>query len=116
MSLFSDLVCRENVEWLGRATNWAKFSAVASLGVIHKGHVTEAKNVLSPYLPKPDVAGSPYEKGGSLYALGLVYANHGAEVTGDLVNHITAEGATEVVQHGGCLGLGLAAMASHSSG
>lgn len=27
---------RENLEWLARATNWAKFTATASLGVIHK--------------------------------------------------------------------------------
>ena len=27
---------RNNLEWLGRATNWAKFTATASLGVIHK--------------------------------------------------------------------------------
>ena len=29
-------VCRDNLEWLARATNWAKFTATASLGVIHK--------------------------------------------------------------------------------
>lgn len=28
--------CRDNLEWLARATNWAKFTATASLGVIHK--------------------------------------------------------------------------------
>ena len=27
---------RDNLEWLARATNWAKFTATASLGVIHK--------------------------------------------------------------------------------
>ena len=30
------LLSRENLEWLARATNWAKFTATASLGVIHK--------------------------------------------------------------------------------
>lgn len=30
------LSCRDNLEWLARATNWAKFTATASLGVIHK--------------------------------------------------------------------------------
>jgi len=29
-------VNRDNLEWLARATNWAKFTATASLGVIHK--------------------------------------------------------------------------------
>lgn len=32
----SDAFLRENKTWLSRATNWAKFTAVASLGVIHK--------------------------------------------------------------------------------
>ena len=27
---------RNNLDWLARATNWAKFSATASLGVIHR--------------------------------------------------------------------------------
>ena len=34
------LINRNNLEWLGRATNWAKFTATASLGVIHKVGVT----------------------------------------------------------------------------
>ena len=29
---------RDNLDWLARATNWAKFTATATLGVIHKGH------------------------------------------------------------------------------
>ena len=49
----------DNLEWLGRATNWAKFSATASLGVIHMGHFKESRNVLSKYLPK-DIPSSPY--------------------------------------------------------
>ena len=31
----SDVFLRENLEWLKRASNWAKFSATASLGLIH---------------------------------------------------------------------------------
>ncbi len=53
-----------------KASNWSKFSVVAGLGVIHKGHTAEAMNVLAPYLPKDGSAGNPYEAGGSLYALG----------------------------------------------
>ena len=34
-----DTFLRENLDWLGKATNWAKFTAVASIGVVHKGHV-----------------------------------------------------------------------------
>ncbi len=31
-----DQFLRDNLEWLSRATNWAKFSATAGLGVIHR--------------------------------------------------------------------------------
>ncbi len=31
-----DMFLRENMDWLSRATNWAKFSATAGLGVIHR--------------------------------------------------------------------------------
>jgi hypothetical protein len=31
-----DTFLRSNLEWLGRAVNWAKFSTTAGLGVIHK--------------------------------------------------------------------------------
>lgn len=62
---------RENLDWVGKATNWAKFTAVASLGVIHKGHEGDAMRLLETYLPKENVAGSSgYMEGGSLYALG----------------------------------------------
>ena len=33
-----DQFLRDNLEWLGRATNWAKFTAIGSLGTIHHGH------------------------------------------------------------------------------
>lgn len=36
-----DLFLRENLDWLSRATNWAKFSATAGLGVIHRGHLSQ---------------------------------------------------------------------------
>ena len=32
-----------SVRWLSRATNWAKFSATATLGVIHRGHVKQSE-------------------------------------------------------------------------
>jgi 26S proteasome regulatory subunit N2 len=66
-------------EWLGRATNWAKFSATAGLGVVHRGHLQQGRTLMAPYLP-PDGAvdsASPYSEGGALYALGLIHANNG---------------------------------------
>jgi len=66
-------------EWLGRATNWAKFSATAGLGVIHRGHLQQGRALMGPYLPQNGAIGSasPYSEGGALYALGLIHANHG---------------------------------------
>ena len=75
-----DVFLRDNLEWLGRATNWAKFSAIAGLGAIHKGHLKEGQTVLGPYLPQPGVSGSAYSEGGSLYALGIIHANHGGDI------------------------------------
>jgi 26S proteasome regulatory subunit N2 len=31
-----DTFLRDNLDWLSRAANWAKFSATAGLGVIHR--------------------------------------------------------------------------------
>ncbi len=42
-----DAFLRENLEWLSRATNWAKFSATAGLGVIHRGHLSQARALSS---------------------------------------------------------------------
>ena len=72
-----DTFLRENLEWLGKATNWAKFTAVASIGVVHKGHVHESMNLLQPYLPQGGRSSSPYSESGALYALGLIHANKG---------------------------------------
>lgn len=73
----TDTFLRENLEWLGRASNWAKFTATASIGVVHKGHVKESMNLLQPYLPQGGISGSPYSEGGALYALGLIHASKG---------------------------------------
>ncbi|KAL4219945.1 26S proteasome non-ATPase regulatory subunit 1 [Mactra antiquata] len=105
----SDQFLRDNLDWLARATNWAKFTATASLGVIHKGHEKEALNLMSTYLPKDSSPGSAYSEGGGLYALGLIHANHGGAITDYLFNQVK-EATSDMVRHGGCLGLGLAAM------
>jgi 26S proteasome regulatory subunit N2 len=71
----NDTFFRENLDWLGKAVNWSKFTATAALGVIHRGNITQGQKLLEPYLPKDSVSsGSHYEQGGSLYALGLIYA------------------------------------------
>ena len=77
----SDQFLRENLDWLARATNWAKFTATASLGVIHRGHEKEALNLMQSYLPRESAGSSAgYSEGGALYALGLIHANHGTAI------------------------------------
>lgn len=112
-----DAFLRDNLEWLGKAKNWGKFTTVATIGVVHKGHVHQSMNILQPYLPSAGgAASSPYSEAGALYALGLIHANKGG--AGDsqtityLTNALNNSAGQEVLQHGACLGIGLAAMAT----
>lgn len=110
----NDTFFRENLDWLGKAVNWSKFTATAALGVIHRGNITQGQKLLDPYLPKDSVSsGSHYEQGGSLYALGLIYTNHGTHVLDYLLKQFQ-NASEEVIQHGGALGLGVAGMATGS--
>jgi hypothetical protein len=47
-----------------------------------RGHEKESLSLMQSYLPK-DTAGtsSGYAEGGGLYALGLIHANHGGDIT-----------------------------------
>ena len=85
---------------------------------------------MQSYLPKEVAPSSGYSEGGGLYALGLIHANHGANIIDYLLTQlkdaqnevlqrflvILVEFETifwQMVRHGGCLGLGLAAMGTH---
>ena len=107
-----DTFITENLEWLKRATTWAKFSATACVGMIHKGCINSSLSVMKEYLPQPGVHSSPYSEGGALYALGLIHANHGKGILKYLANALRNSGNNETIQHGACLGLGLAGMAT----
>ncbi|MCJ1375406.1 proteasome regulatory particle base subunit [Loxospora ochrophaea] len=115
----NDKFFRDNLEWLGKAVNWSKFTATAALGVIHRGNLGQGQKLLEPYLPKEQIAGantgSAYSQGGSLYALGLIYANHETFAL-DLIRDHFKKATEEVVQHGGALGLGVAGMATGDEG
>ncbi|KAL5342819.1 armadillo-type protein [Aspergillus crustosus] len=115
-----DKFFRDNLEWLGKAINWSKFTATAALGVIHRGNLNQGQKLLQPYLPKDNIAGvtnggSVYSGGGSLYALGLIYANHGGLAIDYIRDHFK-KATDEVIQHGGALGLGVAGMATGDEG
>ncbi|KAL4899765.1 hypothetical protein BDW74DRAFT_183411 [Aspergillus multicolor] len=116
-----DKFFRDNLEWLGKAVNWSKFTATAALGVIHRGNLSQGQRLLQPYLPKENSidgvgnSGSLYSQGGSLYALGLIYANHGGMAV-DYIRDQFKKATEEVIQHGGALGLGVAGMATGDEG
>ena len=63
---------RDNLDWLRHATNRAKLSATATLGVIHCGHEKESLSLMQSYLPNDttETTSSGYAEGGGLYALG----------------------------------------------
>lgn len=112
---------KQNLPWLGKAQNWAKFTATASLGVINKGNIVDGKKVMGPYLPESRAA-SRYIKGGSLYGLGLIYAGFGSDILDYLKGHVVEnssranDGDVDVLLHGASLGLGLAAMGTNDMG
>lgn len=123
----NDSFLRDHLDWMKKASNWAKFSATASIGVIHASHGTEAMNLLEPYLPATpdDVNPAPvspsggYSEGGSLYALGLIHGSHPAaaadkrkEACEFIRKHLRNSHANEVISHGAALGVGLTAMGS----
>ncbi|KAH6645499.1 armadillo-type protein [Truncatella angustata] len=110
----NDKFFRDNLEWLGKAVNWSKFTATAALGVIHRGNLSQSRKLLEPYLPRGSggiSGGSVYSQGGALYAYGLIHANHGADAL-DYLKTQFAAAEEEVIQHGGALGLGIAGMAT----
>jgi 26S proteasome regulatory subunit N2 len=105
-----DSFLRENLDWLARATNWAKFGATAGLGVVHRGNLAAGRTLMAPYLPRPGAAaggGSPFSEGGALLALGLLGGGLASPDASFLLESL--RGATaEPVQHGAALGLGAA--------
>lgn len=111
----NDDFLRSNMEFLSYASNWSKFSATASLGLVHMGQVNDGMSLLSAYLPKENqLVGNHggYAEGGSLLALGLIHGNHGdlhvlKYLLGQLQGHSNA-----VIQHGAALGIGVSGLAS----
>lgn len=126
----SDKFLRENLDFLTRASKWTKFTATAALGVIHKGNLQQGMSILQTYLPdspSTSSASDQFSKGGALFALGLVHANHGSGVLDYLVRMLNenkptgggedgAADANDVLAHGAALGLGTAGMATGNEG
>lgn len=104
----SDTFLRENLDWLGRASNWAKFSTTAALGLIHRGSYINGVRVVRPYLPGGS-APSKYSEGGALFALGLIYTGRKEGAEKELRKGLS-DANDPIVQHGAALGLGVAAL------
>lgn len=109
-----DSFFRSNLEWLGKANHWSKFSATAAFGVIHKGNLLQGRKVLEPYLP--GMTSNAHTNGGSLFGLGLVYAGQHSQILEYLRNIIETNSASvenkdsDIILHGACLGVGSSAM------
>lgn len=109
-----DSFYRSNLDWLGKANNWSKFSATAAFGAIHKGNLAQGKAILDPYLPGK--TSNAFTNGGSLYGLGLIYAGQHKDVLDYLKDYImsnygnVSDPDVDVTVHGACLGLGISAM------
>lgn len=118
-----DRFVRDNLSWLGKAKHWAKFSATASLGVLHRYDVKNAEKLLQPYLPS-NKNPSRFIKAGSLYGLAIIFAgNPGRERISDMfldlidvhLPNIASDDASQILLHGTCLGLGITAMGTNDS-
>lgn len=108
---------RDNMDWLARAQQWAKFTATATVGVLHKGHTSEAMNVLKTFLPDGSVGPLPFQEAGAMYGLGLIHGPVGAAGSSTVIeylrNALRQYSASEQIVHGASLGIGLAAMGLH---
>ncbi|PIC41822.1 hypothetical protein B9Z55_009110 [Caenorhabditis nigoni] len=105
---------RNNLSWVSKATNWNKFNAVASLGLIHHGQEASAMKVLDPYLPKESVEGFGFKEGGAMLAYGLIHAKHGDATAMSTLAQWLKTAENEPVRHGACLGFGIAGLGSSS--
>lgn len=109
----NDSFLRENLNWVAKATNWARFSATASIGMIHMGNEKDSEEILAPYINGTGPQSSPYSTSGAYYAYGLIHANQYSQAKVEyLKNGFRNSGNNENVQHGICLGLGLVSMAT----
>jgi 26S proteasome regulatory subunit N2 len=91
----NDAFLRDNISWAALATNWNRFNATATLGMIHMGNKKEANTILQPYFSGhpagPAAAGaaqaehSPYQTAGAYYAYGLIHANQYSKEAADFL-------------------------------
>jgi 26S proteasome regulatory subunit N2 len=72
----NDTFLKDNLQWVGQVTNWNRFNATASLGLIHSGNKAKALEILEPYFagaPSSEMQNSPYTTAGAYFAYGLIH-------------------------------------------
>lgn len=72
----NDSFLKDNMPWVAQVTNWNRFQATATLGMIHQGNKEQAEEVLRPYI-RGEVGNttSQYATAGAYFAQGLIHAN-----------------------------------------
>jgi 26S proteasome regulatory subunit N2 len=100
----NDSFVRDNLSWAAQATNWNRFNATATLGMIHMGNKKEAMTVLNPYFTGQGIdagaggATSPFSTAGAYYAYGLINANqYSQEVVNYFMDGFRNSGQNEAV-------------------
>ena len=111
----NDEFLKKHMDFANKATNWSRFIATASLGVINMGNTKNSRTILRDYLPGGQNAKSLYCIGGAYYAIGLIHAGTNDPEIRTFFNEALSRPGNnkEAIQHGIYLGLGLLAMASH---
>ena len=111
----NDEFIKKNMTFVSKATNWARFVATASLGVINMGNTKDSRTIMQEYLPGGSKSRSKYCVGGAYYAIGLMNAGtNDPEIMAFFNEAINRRGnEKDPVQHGIYLGIGLLAMATH---
>ena len=112
----NDKFLKDNIKWVAKASNWARFCTTSSLGAIHMGNIEKGVDIMKPYLPGTTSMPSAYAQGGAYYGLGLIYANTNDQNILKLLMDALNKPANnkETIQHGIFLALGLVAMGSHN--
>jgi 26S proteasome regulatory subunit N2 len=116
---------KENVELLRRQTHWGRFNAVATAGLIFRGHHKHAMSLLQPHLAMAGhsdghfggttttttTTTTGHSEGGAYFALGLIHSHHGHKIKKELLNNLKTMD-NENTQHGIALGLAVAAFST----
>ena len=111
----NDQFIKKNMPFVSKATNWARFIATASIGVINMGDTKNSRTILRDYLPGGPNSRSLYCIGGAYYGIGLIHAGtNDPEIMAFFNEALNRPGNNkEAIQHGIYLGIGLVAMATH---